>query len=450
MRVLVALAGLLALSSINGDHPEPLRLKIGDTVEVTSAYGGVFPIMPDGAIYGRGFGRIVLSGLTWEQAQTTMRKALHRFVRDDEVNLSIKDIRRDVVYLVGMNGGKGPVDLAPNLTLRQLLSGAPLDENADQEEVQVFRKGAKVCDYNVANLLSGDPSTTDQVLVPDDVVTLQPVPFVRVWLTGFIDKTGQLKVPAGTDVYRAIAQAGGIKWPDLEADTSLQQLGKIVVRRGPDSFDFPVRPDMKAKPFMVEAGDTITVIAPEERRITMAGEIDKPGEIVMRGEHSLTGAIAMAGGCGPEGTLANVLILRKGELYQIDATPPPGSKELPKFEVEAGDLVYVQRNIRAFVVLGEVSKPGRVFMKDGKTYRLSDALGEAGGLSERGTLRRVFISHPDASGKIVVTQYNLDEYLKDGTLASNPQILPGECILFGQPKGFTIASAAQVLSNALL
>lgn len=450
MRTLALIAGLVALWPAHFGAAESLRLKVGDTVEVTSPYGGVFQIMPDGAIYGRGFGRLMLDGKTWAEAQASMRQALHRFVHDDEVNLSIKDLRRNVVYLVGMSGGKGPVDLAPNLTLRQLLSSAPLDDNADQLEVQIFRSGSKLCDYNVASLLSGDSSTTDQTLSPDDVVTLQPIPFVRVWITGLVDKPGQLKVPAGTDVYRAIAQAGGIKMPDLEADTSVQQYGKVIVRRGPNTFDFPVRSDLQAKPFAIESGDTITVIAPEQKRITMAGEIAKPGEILMRGEHSLTGAIAMAGGCGPEGTLSNVLVLRKGELYQIDATPPPSTQALPKFQVEAGDLVYVQRNVRAFVVLGEVNKPGRVFMADGKTYRLSDALAEAGGLSNRGTLRRVFVSHPDEHGKIVVSEFNLDEYLKDGTLTSNPEVRPGECILFGQPRGFTLASAAQVLSNALL
>ena len=158
----------------------------------------------------------------------------------------------------------------------------------------------------------------------------------------------------------------------------------------------------------------------------------------------------MAGGCGLEGTLANVLVLRKGEMYQVDITPPADGKPLPAFNLDAGDLVYVQRNVRAFVVVGEVAKPGRIFMKDGKSYRLSDALAEAGGLSTRGTLRRVFVSHPDATGKITVTGYNLDEYLKDGKLLSNPVIEPGCCILFGQPKGFTLASATQVLSGALL
>lgn len=442
MRVLALVSAALALAMSGGN--EPLKLKVGDSVAITSPYGGEFKIMPDGAIYGRGFGRVVIEGKTWEEAQSAVRKALAKYVKPEEVDLTLKDLHRDVVYLVGMSGGRGPVGLTPNLSLRQLLASAPLDDNADQVDVQMFRAGSKVCGYNVAKLLAGDSATPDQTLKPDDVITLAPTSFVRVWVTGLVSKSGQLKLPAGTDVYRAIAEAGGFRWPDLEPDTAVQQGGKIVVSRGPDQFSLPIRAADKQEPFVLEGGDTVTVVAPELRRITVAGQVIKPGEVVMRGEHTLTGAIAMAGGCDPEGTLTGVLILRKGELYSQDATKPDS------FLVESGDLVFVQRNLRTFLVLGQVGKPGKVVMKDDKTYRLSDALAEAGGLSERGTFRRVYVARPGSNGKLQVQQYNLDEFLKDGNQESNPEIHPGDCILFGQPKGITLSNVSQFLSGALL
>lgn len=442
MRVLALAAATLALAMTGGN--EPLKLKSGDSVVITSPYGGEFKIMPDGAIYGRGFGRLALEGKTWEEAQAAVRKALAKFVKPEEVNLTLKDLRREVVYLVGMSGGRGPVELTPKLSLRQLLASAPLGEDADLIDVQVFRGNSKLCTYNAAKLLAGDEATPDQNLQADDVVTLAPASFVRIWVTGLVLKAGQLKLPAGTDVYKAIAEAGGYRWSDLEPDTSVQQGGKIIVNRGPNQYTFPIRAEEKAQPFALEAGDTVTVVAPELRRITIAGQVNRPGEVVMRGEHTLTGAIAMAGGCDAEGTLTNVLVLRKGELYQQDASKPA------TFELESGDLVYVQRNVRAFMVLGEVAKAGRVVMKDSKNYRLSDALAESGGLSGRGTLRRVFVAHPGPDGKMKVAQYNLDEYLKDGKLEANPEIFPGDCILFGQPKGITMASISQFMSGALL
>ena len=428
----------------------PIRLKPGDTVMVTSEYGGEFRVMQDGAIYGRGFGRVVLEGQTWSEAQTNLKKSLRKFVKEDEVQLILKDIRREVVYLVGVGGGRGSSELMPDMKLRQLLSTVSVDENLDQVQVQVFREGKKVSDNTVSSLLKGDKPDSDILLKADDVVTLTPVPFIRVWVTGLVQKAGQIKLPGGTDPYNAIAQAGGIRFGDTETDRSLQDEAHLYIRRGTESFELPIRQDQSKPGFSLESGDTISVVPAETRRITVGGEVNKPGEFVLRGDHSLLAAVSQANGANALGTLSNVLILRKGDLFKIDANVPIDGKGISPFNLESGDLVYVQRNERSYLILGDVLKPGKVLMRDGKTYRLADAIADASGLSGRGSFRRVTIARPNSSGKIKVEQFNLDEYLKDGKLTSNPEILPGDCILFGEPKGMTFGNVTQALSGAIL
>ena len=450
MRVLALIPAILTMAFASTQGREPLRLKRGDSVIVTSEYGGEFRIMTDGAIYGRGFGRLVLEGLTWSEAETALQKSLHKFVKEDEVHLTFKDLHRDVVYLVGTSGGRGATDLQPDMRLRQLLASAPIDENADLVQVQLFRDGKKICEDNVAELLAGTKNATDPSLQADDVVTLTPATFFRVWVTGLVEKPGLLRLPAGTDPYKAVAQSGGIKSGDLASDRTLQDEATIVVRRGPNTFELPYRPDAKTTPMALEAGDTVTVLMPQAIRLTVSGEVNHPGEVIMRGEHSLIGAVAMASGVNSNGTLAHVLVLRRGELFNIDASGLAGDKKLTQFSVEANDLVYIQRNERTFLVLGDVAKPGRITMLDGKTYRLSDALAEVSGLNNRGTLRRAALARPDATGKVVVEQFNLDAFLKDGDKAHNPEIKPGDCIFFGEPKGITLGSISQALSGAIL
>ena len=89
-------------------------------------------------------------------------------------------------------------------------------------------------------------------------------------------------------------------------------------------------------------------------------------------------------------------------------------------------------------------------MKDGKTYHLADALADVDGLNGRGSNRRVAVGRPDSNCRMQVTSYNLDEFLKDGKKESNPEILPGDCILFGEPRGFTFQTAMQAFSGAIL
>jgi protein involved in polysaccharide export with SLBB domain len=450
MRVVALISAGLALA-MAGDAPKPaLRLKVGDSVSVTSPYGGDFQIMGDGAIYGRGFGRLQLEGKTWEEAQASMRKALHKYVRAEEVNLTLKDLRRPIVYLVGMSDGKGCVDLTPNLGLRQLLASAKLNDDNDLVQAQIFRDGRKIRAVNVATLISGSDNSVDEALEADDVVTLTPIPFVRVWVAGMVTKPGQIKVPAGTDAYRAVAEAGGFRGNPLEQERGLEDQSRIIVRRGPETFDLPLRQDAKTTPFDLEPGDTVSVVAPEAKHITIAGEVERPGEVIVRGDCPVIAAVAKAGGVGSEGTLANVLVMRRGDLYSVDATAAAVGRKNPGLNLESGDLVYVQRNERSFIVLGEVMKAGKVTMKDGKPYHLSDALSEAGGLSNKGTLRRVALARPDDTGKVKVHEYHLDQFLKDGKMESNPEIHPGDCVLFGQPKGINITNLTQVLSGAIM
>jgi protein involved in polysaccharide export with SLBB domain len=100
-------------------------------------------------------------------------------------------------------------------------------------------------------------------------------------------------------------------------------------------------------------------------------------------------------------------------------------------------------------VLGGVREPGTFFMEDGKSYRLADALAMAKGLVERGSLRRAMVL-TRVGDKFTTQSYNLDEFLKDGRLASNPELKPGDVVLFGQPKGITTQSATQFLSGLLV
>jgi protein involved in polysaccharide export with SLBB domain len=134
-------------------------------------------------------------------------------------------------------------------------------------------------------------------------------------------------------------------------------------------------------------------------------------------------------------------------MFQVDATAASPQKTFP---IESGDVVFIERNERTFYVLGEVAKGGVYPIKDGQTVRVTDALAMAGGLANRGTMRRVYLAHPGEDGKVEIKQFNLDDYLKFGDLESNPIVQPGDSLFFGQPKGVTLANIGQAVSAALL
>lgn len=440
---------LAALAFAQG--PTPLhRVKSGDVLTVVAngtSFGGDYQVLDDGAIYGVGFGRVQVGGKTWAEAQNAIRAALTKFVRAREISLAIKTQQPDNVYLIGPSG-KGEIPYRPKLTLRQVLSNTPVDSEADLTEVQVFRAGQPIAAHNLGEIV-GKSDVKDLPLYPDDVITLSPVAFLRVWVTGSVKSPGLMRVLGDADPYQAVAAAGGFL-READAPDPLED-DRIVVRRGDQTIELPARFDAKAPKTRLQAGDAVTVLPALQVRFSVAGEVVRPGEYTLRGAPDVSRALASAGGPTREATLRDVVVVHQGEMTRIDLTPLHGHDgAVPHVPLGLDDLVVVPRNLRQFYVFGEVEKPGPVVMEDEKTYRLSDALAAAGGLSGRGVMRRISLARPDANGKYVVTQYNLDEFLKDGKTAANPELRPGDMVLFGQSKGLSISSAMQALSAAFL
>jgi protein involved in polysaccharide export with SLBB domain len=77
-------------------------------------------------------------------------------------------------------------------------------------------------------------------------------------------------------------------------------------------------------------------------------------------------------------------------------------------------------------------------------------LAEAGGLTDRGVLRRISVGRRGPGGKMIIKQYNLDEYIKNGKVEANPRIEPGDVLLFDEKRELTVATISQILSSALL
>lgn len=421
----------------------PLRLKAGDVLAVVApeTYGGEFSVMSDGAIYGKGFGRLNVAGLTILDSEKALRIALKRFVKEQQVFVTLKAQRPDFVFLVGQTRGpaQGPTPWLPDITLRQVLSQAELGGPLDQLEVSLLRQGQSIYRGTVEEAMRG--GQTDPRLNPNDIVSILPMERIRVWIGGAVRNPGEIRILPGSDLSRAIASVGGFQFGSQESIDELV----VVVRRGPQVNRYPARDVATLQNFSLEAGDDISVVVPTGTRITVTGKVVKPGEFLLKGDQSLQKAIAMAGGPSADGTLSMVRVMRQGQMFTFDA-----NKTEIQVNLQPNDLVLVEQNQRHFYVLGEVAKSGRYLMEDKREYRVSDALAAAGGLASRGTLRRVYLARPGRDGKTLVKQFHLDEYLKDGKAESNPVLQPGDCLLFGQPKGITLGGATQVLSSFVL
>jgi polysaccharide biosynthesis/export protein len=450
-RQLLPLILLFCLAPLSLAQRAATTLRVGDIVTVrvvaVEGYDGEYRVLTDGSITGLGFGRIVAEGKTVEELRQAITQKLRAIMLDPKVEVVLKEQRLDYVYVSGqaVEAG-GPVVLTEGLTLRGLIAGK-VEPPADEEfEVVLFRKGIEILREDLSVVLGDSGGMGATSLEPNDVVTVVPTMRYRVWVTGAVRTPGEHRVRPRTDVYQAVAQAGGI-----DSVVLADQDAFIYVRRGPEEREFPIQPESGRSRFYLEPGDTVTVRLPDKVRITVGGFVATPQAISVREGTTLLDAISQAGGVTPEGTIDDILVLRAdGTAFRRSLSGVQGGDEVDNFILQDGDAVYVRRNEAVVAVLGEVAQPKNVTLLVDREYRLADVIAEAGGITPRGSERHVYVASKGDGGKVDITEYHLDQFLRAGDASQNPVLKPGDVVLVATPRGINLASIGNLLTSGAL
>lgn len=146
---------------------------------------------------------------------------------------------------------------------------------------------------------------------------------------------------------------------------------------------------------------TVSVTQPLSQRITVLGEVGEPGRYAIDSRTTIFDLLAEAGGVRPTGA-QKIFILRTDASGQTLRIPVDLEALLtrpetqPPVKLRAGDSVHVPR-AEQFFVYGEVNSPSGYPMESGIT--VLEAIARAGGLTTRGSDRRIEIRRQDASGQ---------------------------------------------------
>lgn len=144
----------------------------------------------------------------------------------------------------------------------------------------------------------------------------------------------------------------------------------------------------------------VSVLVTEYRsqKVSVMGHVTKPGQYSLQSSSRVLDLLAEAGGPIAEEAADVATLMRKdGSKASIDLAALFGGDPAQNHVVAGGDTVYVPRAPQ-FYIYGEVQKPGMYKLERGMT--LSRAITAGGGLTTRGSERRVVIKRKDPkSGK---------------------------------------------------
>ena len=160
--------------------------------------------------------------------------------------------------------------------------------------------------------------------------------------------------------------------------------------------------ELKKGQFLKNPQVTVATTAVRSRQVSVLGQIARPGRYVLEdAKPMLTDVIAAAGGTVP-GAAEKVSVIRNGETKKVDALAK-------NFELQAGDTIVVEKG-PVFYIYGEVMRAGAYPLPANLT--VMQAIGLGGGITPRGSERRLKMRRAGADGKVVETDASLQDQVK--------------------------------------
>jgi polysaccharide biosynthesis/export protein len=182
----------------------------------------------------------------------------------------------------------------------------------------------------------------------------------------------------------------------------------------PSGASHRIESALKTGGFLVDPHVSLTVVEGRSQRVSVLGQVGKPGVYPIQSNTTIFDLLALAGGELETGADV-VYLLRADTSGQVQRYPislkglNEGSQSIPVRELHGADSIFVPR-AEQFYIYGEVTAPNKYRVEPQMT--VIQAIARAGGVSPRGSERRVDIKRMGPNGKYVTLKAKLNDIVK--------------------------------------
>jgi polysaccharide export outer membrane protein len=166
--------------------------------------------------------------------------------------------------------------------------------------------------------------------------------------------------------------------------------------------------------FLIDPHVTLTVAQSRSQRVSVLGSVGTPGRYAIESNTSIFDLLAQAGGVSENG--ADVVYLLRADKDGKEIRYPinlkglsSGANAIPTQTLRGGDTVFVPK-AEQFYIYGEVQTPGKFRVEADMT--VVEAIARAGGITLRGSQRRVEIKRKKPDGSYATTKAKLGDLVR--------------------------------------
>ena len=423
----------------NENLPTPANYKLGPGDEIIIDVWGASEvsvrqvISPDGDVVISQIGPIYLSGLTVQEAEKKLRKAISvKYDIDDEnassdIRVSLGQMRSIRVNIMGEVSTPGSYRMSSFASLfHALYNAGGITSIGSLRDIKVLRNGREIASADIYEFLFNGKLSTDIRLQEDDVIVVPPYS-VLVSVEGEMKRPMYYELKKGETLSDLIKYAGGF--------TGNAYTGELQIVRGTGRVHTMLSvPEEAYASTAMEDGDVVTAGAILDRfdnRVEVKGAVYREGMYELSDRVStVRRLVTVAEGVKDDAFLSRALLTRRKddftfEMISLDlegilqgriadvALMPDDVLFIPsKYEItERGD----------FTIRGMVAHPGKYPYVENMT--VEDLILQAGGLQDGASAVKIEIARRKKDPKSTEQTSSLGDIfifdMRDGYVVDN-------------------------------
>lgn len=387
-------------------------------------------IEPEGTVVLDGGRRVVLRGLTTDQADHVLRSELGHLYRDVEVSVTLRQLRTIQVTVSGAAFAPGTYTVPAVSTAFNVLyaAGGPT-EDGTLRRIEIRRHGKLAGVLDVYKFIMVGSQAQDIRLQPGDLIYIPPR------ISG-VTVDGEVRDPAiyellDTETLRdALHYAGGVKPSGVDQHI---QVSTLVPGESRVLKDVDFR-DAKMAALPLYDGDAVHVFSVRKtlaNRVTVEGAVDQPGDYAFTDGMHLSDLLEEARGPLGQAFLGRADLYRWNPdntttLVPVDLAKAAAGDPAANIPLQRWDRlrVYSQQEIawtghHQATVRGAVQRPGIYYCS--KDMHVHDLLLMAGGPTPDAYLQRAVLLHQNGDGTYAYEFFPIDAALS-GDASQDPVV----------------------------
>ena len=273
---------------------------------------------------------------------------------------------------------------------------------------------------------------------PTVTVTVLQTHTRKISVTGAVKAPGQYEYRPGLHLLDLIAQCGGPAGaPETTSATLITDRGQ---KSTPIDLVALINDGDQTQNVVLAPGDQLLFSPkdPAKSTIHVVGQVNKPGDYgVVNNGATVLAMLTEAGGATGAAALSHAQILRhdSDKVQTINLHPLKYNLDDPagKIKLTAGDTLLLPENNNKIYVLGEVRSNSALYIPDGETLTVTQALADAGGANDDGDKKQVGIIHhttyPNGTVHSTLRVVNVQDLLKNENNVQDVPMQPGDYLI---------------------